>query len=773
MGHSQSATKARDSTHLDEVYEVAAAVTTGIMEQDLSTRVELNVVCFNLRKKYSTRCVVYLKRSQDPQWTEIGKTEIVADSSDPCFVKSVLVDFCFEVQQKLRFEIYNVTTPSNPDVVAQEFIGGSEAFLAEIVAGTQNRPLQRPLRHHKLGETGTIQIVAEEMSRLKSTCHFTIRAEDLPVMNMFSRKADPYCVLYRSPASKGKVELDAKARDKLPIYRTEVVNKSLNPKFERIELSVQHMCRGEDARPVIIEVWDSSRLRSNFIGSCHVNYGDFHRASTDRRSITKKIVLKKGKRSISRGTLIIENVEVVKKYSFLDYILGGLEIALVVGIDFTRSNGDPVDPESLHYFNDEDPNEYAMAVKSVGEILQHYDTDKRYPVYGFGAKIPPSHTCTSHCFALTGNFFDPEVNEIQGIIDVYKRALGVTYLHGPTNFAELITLVRQFAEQHKDGGDDMRYYILLILTDGVVNDMRETVNAIVKAAETPMSVVIVGVGDEDFRQMDELDADDEPLFSTETNTYQSRDIVQFVPFNEFRGRSYHELAMCTLDEIPREVNNYFLKRNIPPKKVLADGVDNLQKVMAQKDQRDKELAEQREDGFELPDFLRDERDKLISACISQGYAREDVEATVRDGVPSLNPEHLIDCMHFCPRGQGGCFEVHNRKVLNTKPPKKKAQPSRQAVSGAVPRAIANGFQVPGQPDEEQLAVEDARQKLREQAEADGGELHVCKVCFEKPIDTVILECGHQIVCGECSGQIGGLCPLCRQTITRIVRTYGD
>ena len=41
--------------------------------------------------------------------------------------------------------------------------------------------------------------------------------------------------------------------------------------------------------------------------------------------------------------------------------------------------------------------------------------------------------------------------------------------------------------------------------------------------------------------MDELDADEEPLFSTSENVYMERDIVQFVPFNDFKDRSYMEL----------------------------------------------------------------------------------------------------------------------------------------------------------------------------------------------------------------------------------------
>jgi hypothetical protein len=49
--------------------------------------------------------------------------------------------------------------------------------------------------------------------------------------------------------------------------------------------------------------------------------------------------------------------------------------------------------------------------------------------------------------------------------------------------------------------------------------------------------------------------------------------------------------------------------------------------------------------------------------------------------------------------------------------------------------------------------------------------NICKVCFENAIDTVILECGHQVICSKCSLDIGSLCPLCRSPIARIIKTY--
>ena len=53
-----------------------------------------------------------------------------------------------------------------------------------------------------------------------------------------------------------------------------------------------------------------------------------------------------------------------------------------------------------------------------------------------------------------------------------------------------------------------QYFILLLLTDGTLSDMRETKLALIRASSLPMSVIIVGVGGANFSAMRELDADE-------------------------------------------------------------------------------------------------------------------------------------------------------------------------------------------------------------------------------------------------------------------------
>lgn len=56
----------------------------------------------------------------------------------------------------------------------------------------------------------------------------------------------------------------------------------------------------------------------------------------------------------------------------------------------------------------------------------------------------------------------------------------------------------------------------MIITDGIINDGEDTVKEIKLCVDLPISIVIVGVGDENFEDMDYLnniDGDDRDLVS--------------------------------------------------------------------------------------------------------------------------------------------------------------------------------------------------------------------------------------------------------------------
>lgn len=100
--------------------------------------------------------------------------------------------------------------------------------------------------------------------------------------------------------------------------------------------------------------------------------------------------------------MVVEHIDVQERPSFLEYLQAGWGISLSLAIDYTASNNPYSQPDSLHYLGGY--NQYEHAIRSVGAILENYDSDKKFAVLGFGG-IPTymGQAQVNHCFPLYYN----------------------------------------------------------------------------------------------------------------------------------------------------------------------------------------------------------------------------------------------------------------------------------------------------------------------------------------------------------------------------------
>lgn len=181
--------------------------------------------------------------------------------------------------------------------------------------------------------------------------------------------------------------------------------------------------------------------------------------------------------------------------TFIDYLHCGLEFNLIIGIDFTGSNGDPNNEDSLHCLNLGVPNDYEKAIFACGNILSEYDSDQLFPVYGFGIEgnIKGDNMM---CFHLN-NQRSAKIHTIQGILEAYREMVPKLYFSGPTNFAPI---VKKCISKIKENNDNTKYNILLMLTDGAISDMQDTIYQLVIGSSLPLSVIIVGIGNDNLKK---------------------------------------------------------------------------------------------------------------------------------------------------------------------------------------------------------------------------------------------------------------------------------
>eukprot|EP01091_Cochliopodium_minus_P009930 TRINITY_DN2554_c0_g2_i1.p1 TRINITY_DN2554_c0_g2~~TRINITY_DN2554_c0_g2_i1.p1 ORF type:complete len:281 (-),score=74.38 TRINITY_DN2554_c0_g2_i1:42-884(-) len=218
---------------------------------------------------------------------------------------------------------------------------------------------------------------------------------------------------------------------------------------------------------------------------------------------------------------------------------------LIVGIDYTKSNdwsGSKTWSRSLslHHLDPNMFNPYQQVISIIGKTLSHLDEDNFIDVFGFGDILTKGHSCF--------RFYDNKV--CKGLDEVLQRYTEITpqiQMSGPTNFAPLIREAIKIVKLKKD------FHILLIITDGDVNAVNETADAIVEASNYPLSIVCIGVGDGPFDLMEKFD-DELPQ--------RKLDNFQFVNFSKVMSKTSDPtkqevlFAINALMEVPDQYNEF-------------------------------------------------------------------------------------------------------------------------------------------------------------------------------------------------------------------------
>ncbi|KAF4519902.1 hypothetical protein B566_EDAN008278 [Ephemera danica] len=535
---------------------MAQPFTPGTASQP-TTEVELTLSCRNLvgrdvLSKSDPMCVTYQQPfGETSRWREIHRTECIDNNHDPDFAKKVLIPYRFEERQLLKFEVYDVDSNSSR-LADHDFLGSAQCSLGQIVSNGQ---LKIPLVN---GGGGSIIITAEELSSQKDDVMFHFSGHGLDKKDWFG-KSDPFLVLHKAMEN----------GEYVVVHKTEVIKNTLNPVWQPFSIPIRALCNGDYDRSIKFVCFDWNMSGYNdLIGEFYATLRELmDGAPKGFKCINPE---KKKKKSYTHsGEIRLNRCEIRPVFSFMDYIKGGTQINCTIAIDFTGSNGDPLSPQSLHYIGSpHQKNAYEQAINSVVSILQDYDSDKLFPVLGFGARLPPDGK-VSHEFFVNMHPDNPYVEGVQGVLNAYRACIPRIQLYGPTNFSPVIRHVTRFAEVHRDGS---HYFILLILTDGVITDMQQTVQAIVAASTLPLSIIIVGIGGADFTAMETLDADTVALSANGVKA--ARDIVQFVPFRQFVNlhptNARLLLAKEVLAEIPTQFSGFMKANNIAPKPAKHD-----------------------------------------------------------------------------------------------------------------------------------------------------------------------------------------------------------
>jgi hypothetical protein len=496
--------------------------------------VELYLACRTLKDKdFFSKSDPLVKCSvmKDGKWCLVGKTEQIQNNLNPNFQKTIQTELIFEIKQPIKFEVVDV------DAHHEDLIGYAETELGKL-AGAKKQTTILDLTDSKGKKGGKIIIRLDKSAQSNEFIFWQWAGVKLKNVDGLFDKSDPYLKFMRQSEN----------GDLFLAHQTKHIMDNLNPIWDAFEIPAQKLCYGKHDSKIVVECWDWEKKHEHkFIGKTAFSLDDILKGQKEFSLLTAK-----GKPA---GTLKLTNFNLVQKPSFMDFIRGGEQLSFILAVDFTGSNGVPSNPSSLHYVNPNgQPNQYQSAITAVGEIILNYDYDRMVPAFGFGAK-PHFPTLNSpqvvHCFPLNGNPQSAEVADLPGLIQSYNNALFNVELSGPTYFQYVISGALEVAKANVQRNI---YSCLLIITDGEIHDMQQTIDLIVAASTLPLSIIIIGVGNETFENMRQLDCDNGSLTNSKGQK-ASRDLVQFVCYNDYGGNKA-QLAKEVLAELPKQLCEY-------------------------------------------------------------------------------------------------------------------------------------------------------------------------------------------------------------------------
>jgi hypothetical protein len=487
-------------------------------DKDILSKSDPQCIVYEVLPKVPLSGYSHFKPEKDNyKCVELLRTSVIQNDLNPIWQQVLTTSYKFEQEQWLYIQVIDVDSKHNKDIAAQDFLGSALTTVGNIVSNQINGGYTILLRDAK----NQIITVSGRPSSVTIKANFIEKS-------LQTHKFNVYLKVYKSKQWRDSPFLQVLNKNRQIVYESA---KRHNP-------ADNYVFEIKDTHLLDYSIWKfaNKHKESGYIGEVKISY--------EQLLLHKDFDIKNYKGDIS-GLMQIKNLittESKEDANIVDYLTSGNKISCIIAYDFTGSNGNPKEPGSLHSLSGN--NQYINATESIVSVLDQYDDDKNYPVYAYGMSVDGNPV--DHAKKIIENAYCAD-----GVIGAYRTFLHTPslVLSGPTVFAPIINEVCKQVEDSKD----TKYTVLTMFTDGGINDMKETIEAIVRSTYLPISIIIVGIGDANFDSMNILD-NDGPNRLRYNDKYALRDNVQFVPFRDCKN--IETIRMMTLAELPNQICEY-------------------------------------------------------------------------------------------------------------------------------------------------------------------------------------------------------------------------
>jgi hypothetical protein len=488
---------------------------------------------------------------------EMGRTEVSRACVNPTFKHRFRLEYVFHEEQTFVLRIYDEDLRYATDLKEHDYLGGCMFTLGQLM-GAKGCALAKRLGREK----AFMIVIGEEILETREVLEFRFSCQDLvKERNLIDQSkvleiCRPYFRLERLNKDDQSWEV---------VWKSEVLKDTLDPTWMHARLPLQLLCHDDQSNPLKITIWDYEKHSTthDLLGFVESTVAEIVEKAKDG-GIPVFIVMRE-KKKLFRGSklkhvglLKVLKANVISIPSMLQYLGGGCSLDLMIGIDCTISNGEWGTEKNLHFSASHWLNDYQAGIMQLGSIAENFARGKHSSMWGFGAKLDENYRgCYTMADRLCGG------NELLKAYDQNVSENPIFSLGEPAYLKPLIQAgtFRTIKACKKR----QCYTVLTIFTAGDIADLPETVDLICTAAEdAPISIVIIGVGNRDFSDIEKLCGDDQNGRLRDSRGIPiAREIVTFVSFKQFAGNATNVIAEA-LKDIPEQFVEYFVMNGTKP-----------------------------------------------------------------------------------------------------------------------------------------------------------------------------------------------------------------
>lgn len=464
---------------------------------------------------FGCSCVVFQDNGQ------IFQSDSIWHSKTPKFQQQMSVIPTMSNPQLLNFCILEMT-PHVQEISKYKKIGDVTISLGQILV---NNGVEATL----MGGAGDVKIEVIQDFKGRGVISLIVAFASMP-KNHWLLKNYPFLQVCKWEMSK-KVWV--------PVFRTKTIKRSECGQWEPFSLACRQLCDNDYSRKIRFVVIDEPDDKPPIeIGHVDVPL----KSIGNVRNALLKLVPANPLQARA-GEIIIRASTLVERQTFFGHIKNGLRFNFACSIDFSAGNRPARDTKSLHYTAIGQKNCYESCIDCIGGTVEQYSSDKKCRAWGFGAKVN-----RMLCQVIPLMPQGKDLIGVKEILNSYWR------LFEHLQFDHPICVCQSTLKAFEIMGDHptiSNYLVYLLLIQEDPSDLKEFVDLLYQHQYDPLSVIIIGIGDNDFPQTTSKFPTGGTIINSHSNPFD-RDFITFIKFKNFGKEKLDLLTKTACCSIPEQ-----------------------------------------------------------------------------------------------------------------------------------------------------------------------------------------------------------------------------